>query len=163
MTIHFEKGATTKTARGFRNIAFAAMAASALAAALPQQASAFGLQDIFGAIEDVWEKGDNAVNSVGRSAADKARKIGRGELESTSTGPRQGRTVTGRGNASSGSALPPARGEASSSTASSGSALPPPRKQNERVVVRVPQPEQSGCKSGNCNGHHHGHHHHNHH
>lgn len=158
-----ETDTSAKATRAIRSITFAAVAAGALAAAFPQQASAFGLQDIFGAIEDVWEKGDNAVNSVGRSAADKARKIGRGELESTSTGPRQGRTVTGRGNASSGSALPPARGEASSNTVSSGSALPPPRKQNERVVVRVPQPGQSGCQSGNCNGHHHGHHHHNHH
>lgn len=151
---------SASAARGIRTLAFAALAASTLVLAIPPQANAFGLEDIFGAIEDVWEKGDNAVNSVGRAAADKAGKVGRGELESTSTAPRPGRTVTGRGNASD-STLPPARGTASSNTSSSGSALPPPRKQNERVVVRVPQPEESHCSSGNCDGHHHGHRHHN--
>jgi hypothetical protein len=54
--------------------------------AAPQQAKAFGIGDVFGVVEDVWEIGADATERAGRVIGKEARKIGRGTI--TPTGPR---------------------------------------------------------------------------
>lgn len=130
-------------AQNVRALAFAAgtgLLTLASVLSLPQQAKAFGISDVTGYAEDLWEIGADGIGRAGHAIGDKVRDLNSGEI--TSNNPRPPRRVTGRpsqgGNARlpgarnpAGSSLPPARGAASSASGglptSGNSTLPPAR------------------------------------
>ncbi|MGI9384710.1 MAG: hypothetical protein ACR2PO_16280 [Methyloligellaceae bacterium] len=131
------------------------LGATGATALTSSQAQAFGISDITGVIEDVWEIGADGIERAGRAIGREARKISRGELRPTG---RPRRRVPGANNGAppprgessrpSDSRLPPPRRTAGqqpdrklppargTSGQQSGSKLPPARRKNERIVVR---------------------------
>ncbi|MGI9402575.1 MAG: hypothetical protein ACR2O0_15065 [Rhizobiaceae bacterium] len=137
------------------------------AIATPAPANAFGITDVFGAIEDVVEFTEDKIGDAGRAVGKRVRKIGRGTI--TSTRPSGGRQVTGRPTNSGNTAAPPSRRRATSSALppaggvakpTGDRGLPPPRRTSQRprpITEGDVRPPVISCNSKfeNCsNGHH---------